>query len=168
MVQPTNLNFLSPLNFRFSIKKTPNVDFFCTNVNIPGITLGESDQESPLVRIPIPGDHISFNELTITFNVDEDMKNYKEMYDWITSLGFPESFSQYPSRSAVATDPDLIYSDCTLSILSSKQNTVARIDFEDAYITSISDLAFSTNESDVVYVSCQASLRYKLYKLTLL
>lgn len=159
--QPTNLNYLSPLNFKFSIQKTPHVDFFCTDVNIPGIRLGEADQETPLVRVPIPGDHLSFDELEITFNVDEQMQNYKEMYDWLINAGFPESFSQYNNVG------DAIFTDCSLLVLSSKMNPVARVDFENVYISSLSELRFSTRESDVVYAQCSATLRYKLFKVTL-
>lgn len=163
MTNPSNLNYLSPLNFQFAIKKAPTVNFFCTDVNLPGITLGEAEQDTPLVRIPVPGDHLTFNELTITFNVDEDMKNYKEMYDWLINVGFPESFDQY----AVQPD-DAIFTDCSLIVLSSKLNPIAQIDFRSAFVTALSDLQFSTKESDVAYITCTASLRYKLYTVTTL
>lgn len=159
--QPTNINFLAPVNFRFSIKKAPNLTFFCTGANIPGITLGESDQETPLIRVPVPGDHLTFGELTVSFKVDEDLKNYKEMYDWIINAGFPESFEQYNDVG------DAIFSDCTLSVLSSKQNVVADITFQRAYITTLSDLIFSSTESDLTYIEAQATFRYKLYNITL-
>jgi hypothetical protein len=35
---PENKNFLSPLNFRFQIKKAPHVNFFVQSVNIPAIS----------------------------------------------------------------------------------------------------------------------------------
>ena len=35
---PENRNFLSPLNFKFSIKKSPNMNFFLQKVNLPSIT----------------------------------------------------------------------------------------------------------------------------------
>ena len=37
--QPNNLDFASPTQFRFNLLKTPNVEFFVTSVNIPGISL---------------------------------------------------------------------------------------------------------------------------------
>ena len=43
--QPTNKNFLSPLGFRFTIKKAPNLNFFVQSVNIPTLSLGTVDVE---------------------------------------------------------------------------------------------------------------------------
>ena len=36
---PSNRNFLSPLNFKFTIKKAPHVNFFIQKVNVPQIIL---------------------------------------------------------------------------------------------------------------------------------
>ena len=44
---PENKNFLSPLNFRFQIKKAPNVNFFIQKVNIPQIELPQVDTPNP-------------------------------------------------------------------------------------------------------------------------
>ena len=54
--QPTKLDYASPTQFRFSIIKLPKVEYFATAANIPGITLGQANQPTPLKDIPIPGD----------------------------------------------------------------------------------------------------------------
>ena len=41
--QPTKLDYAAATQFKFNIIKLPKVEFFCTAVNIPGITLGETD-----------------------------------------------------------------------------------------------------------------------------
>ena len=33
--QPGDTNFLSPLGFRFKLKRAPNLNFFATDANIP-------------------------------------------------------------------------------------------------------------------------------------
>ena len=38
---PKSTNFLSPLGYRFQIKKMPTVNFFAQAVAIPSITVGE-------------------------------------------------------------------------------------------------------------------------------
>ena len=35
--QPTQQDYASPSQFKFSIAKLPKVEFFCTEVNIPGM-----------------------------------------------------------------------------------------------------------------------------------
>ena len=53
--QPTKLDFASPQQFKFQITKLPKVEYFCTSVNVPGISLGSLEQETPLTDIPLPG-----------------------------------------------------------------------------------------------------------------
>ena len=42
--QPDNINYLSPVGFRFSIEYIPKTNWFLTSVNLPGISLGEINQ----------------------------------------------------------------------------------------------------------------------------
>ena len=92
--QPDNKNFLSPIGFQFSIQKLPHVNYFCQSANIPEITLSEVERMSPFIKLPTPGTQLTFGALSITFRVDEDLKNYKEMYNWMIGLGFPDNFEQ--------------------------------------------------------------------------
>lgn len=92
--QPVNTNFLSPVGFNFSIQKLPTVNYFVQSVNMPGVQLGETPLNTPFHIVPTPGDHITYGELAITFKVDEDMKNFIELYNWLQYLGFPEGFNQ--------------------------------------------------------------------------
>ena len=74
---PSNRNFLSPLNFKFTIKKAPHVNFFIQKVNVPQIILKPPIAGNPFTNIPYPGDHIDYSTLEITFKVDEDLQNYQ-------------------------------------------------------------------------------------------
>ena len=52
--QPTKFDYAAPTQFKFTITKLPKVEFFCTAVNLPGISLeGTMAQETPLKDIPI-------------------------------------------------------------------------------------------------------------------
>ena len=45
--QPNNLDFASPTQFRFNLLKTPNVEYFVTSVNLPGISFsGEANMNT--------------------------------------------------------------------------------------------------------------------------
>ena len=78
-----NRNFLSPVVFKFSLKRSPAAAFFCNQANIPSIDLGIAEQPSYLKNIPIPGDKIDFGDLNLRFLVDEDLVNYMEIQNWI-------------------------------------------------------------------------------------
>ena len=83
--QPTNLNYLSQLGFRFAIKKLPNVNYFCQSVSLPSISIGAAEFNTPFGVVPRPGDKIAYSTLPIRFKVDEDFRNYIEIHDWMIS-----------------------------------------------------------------------------------
>mgnify|MGYP001193924775 CR=1 FL=1 len=82
--QPSKLDYSSPTQFRFLINQLPKVEYFTTEANIPGITLGESEFPTPLKNIPFLGDKLTYEDLTISFIndivipiVDRDADNDK-------------------------------------------------------------------------------------------
>lgn len=46
--QPTNLNYLSPVNFDLSINKLPKTRYFCTAVTLPNIIMSETTMATTL------------------------------------------------------------------------------------------------------------------------
>ena len=102
--QPTALDYSSPTQFRFLINQLPKVQYFTTEANIPGITLGSTSFETPLKDIAGVGDKVTYQTLDVSFLVDENLNNYKEIHDWITSLGFAQSHDQFKSLQATGAD----------------------------------------------------------------
>ena len=85
--QPTNLNYLSPVNFDLLINKLPKTKYFCVGATLPGINFSEAQHNTTLaIESYLPGDKITFDPLVVRFAVDEDMKNYQEIYNWIICL----------------------------------------------------------------------------------
>ena len=125
--QPTNLNYLSPVNFDLLIQKLPKTRYFCTGVNIPSINFSEALMDTKLaIQSALPGDKITFAPLTVKFVVDEDMKNYQEIFDWIMDLG--PGIDSADIKSLVGGtaprkgDELQMYSDATLMINTSSNN----------------------------------------------
>ena len=164
---PENKNFLSPLNFKFFIKKTPYINFFIQKINLPSIRLIQVDTSNPFVKTPYAGDHIDFGTLTMNFKVDEDLKNYLEIHNWIIGLGFPERYEQYRdlSNKPIYTG-DGIVSDMTLTILASTKTPNYEITFVDAFPVSLSDLTFNTMDNTVNFLSADATFKYTHYTIT--
>lgn len=164
--QPTNNNFLSPLGLRFTIKKAPLVSYFVQSCNIPSVSIDRIEIPNPFIKYPVPGSQLTYNPLVLTFKVDEDLKNYLEIYNWLLGLGFPDDFEQY--RQINNADPmsgEGIYSDCTLTVLSSAQNPNFEVVYLDAYPTSLSDLTFDTREQDVNYLEATSTFAYRRYRV---
>ena len=171
-----NRNFLSPVGFKFGLKRSPAVAFFCNEANIPSLDLGISEQPSYLKNIPIPGDKIQFGDLNLRFLVDEDLKNYMEIQNWIRGLGFPESLQEFQDLDDAGqlTDAfgkfkgsrDDIYSDGNLEILSSNLVPQFQVQFSDCFPSSLSTITFDATDTDIEYFTADVSFKYTIYRIT--
>ena len=74
--QPINTSFLSPIGFKFQLNNFPAVNYFCQSATLPGISISAIDVPTPLKTVAQVGDEVSFEELSIKFIVDENMKNW--------------------------------------------------------------------------------------------
>lgn len=168
--QPSNKNFLSPLGFKFIIKKTPNINWFVQSVNLPGLTIPSANVSTPFVNLPFTGDQMRFDHLEVTFRVDEDMKNYLEIYNWMVSMGFPETFEEYkgPGPGLHKLNHEQLYSDASLIIHDSKMNPNVEITFRDVFPIQLSELKFDTTLPDVSYVQSTAIFTYQRFKINTL
>lgn len=163
---PSNINPLSPNGFMFSIKKLPELTFFCQEVNLPNITLGESMMSTPLVNIPVPGETLEFQSLEVQFLIDSEMQNYTAIYNWMSGLAFPVSYEQH--KQFVATSGDTLdstkfYSDATLQILGNTNSSVKIVKFVDVFPISLNSLTFTSTSQDVQYLMGNATFRYTYY-----
>jgi hypothetical protein len=161
--QPSNQNFLSPIGFRFGIRKLPLVNWFLQSVSIPGITMNEAIQPTPFIDAYQPGEKLTYDPLTITFKVDEDMKNWSELQEWLVGIGNPRSFQEYKANLD-KHGGEAIVSDGTLMIMNSNMNANFEIIFHDMFPTTISELALATTDSDITYVTATATFRYLNYE----
>ena len=171
--QPENRNFLSPTGFKFTLKRTPKVSFFCNQANIPDLTLGVAVQPSYTKMLPTPGDIIEFGDLNIRFLVDEDLQNYLEIQNWIRGLGFPETlqeiynFQQTGFINAKIEAQKLLglYSDGTLQVLTSASVPNFQIVFKDLFPYSLGTLSFDATSTDVQYFTADVSFKYTIYNI---
>ena len=166
--QITNRNFLSPVGFKFNIAKEPKVTFFCNSARIPEISLGTAVQSTYLKDLDIPGEKLSYGDLSIRFLVDENMENYMAIHNWITGLGFPETTEQY--RDLITNNDGVLdskeaFSDGTLRVLNSNFKDAAVVKFKDMFPYSISSLDFDATATDVQYFTAEASFKYTVYNI---
>ena len=171
-----NRNFLSPVGFKFGLKRSPGVAFFCNSANIPDISLGIAEQPTYLKDIPVPGDKIQFGDLNLRFLVDEDLTNYMEIQNWIRGLGYPESLQEYQDLDDSGNLTDAfgffkkgradIYSDGNLQILSSNLVPQFQVQFSDLFPYSLSTMSFDATDTDIEYFTADVSFKYTIYRIT--
>ena len=185
--QPTVFDYSQTNQFRIFLPIFPTTEWFVVSANIPGITMGQATQATPFVDMPLVGEKIDFENFDMTFIVDEQLKNYMEMYNWVKNIGFPYSGEEQFNKLARADNLDRekkirnptsvgvgaaaaystgdrnLYTDIRLDILSSKNHTVANIIMYEAFPISMSSIEYSQQETDTNYATCAVSFAYSWF-----
>jgi len=82
-----NKSILNSNNFRLLIDRVPTVEYYVQSVSIPSLSFVEVNIPTRIgVDAYFPGDKVEFGQLSVSFIVDEDIENYKEIYDWMDSI----------------------------------------------------------------------------------
>ena len=181
--QPDQLDYASPTQFRFGIHQLPKVEFFTVSANLPGISAGTATHATPFKDIPIMGEKLEYENLSISFIVDEYLENYISLHNWMIGYGFPKNREQFrtfrdvtsntpaggktPSVDLIesATPDKAMYSDAFLQILSNKNNPILEVSFENAFPISLSALDFTQTATDVEYLVATAEFAYQIYEI---
>ena len=174
---PDNLSYLAPTQFELLIKKLPNTKYFSTGVNVPSISVAEVQQPTRYgANVKVPGDKISYGEITVTFIVDENMENWTELYTWmsqITSSTDPDKYRSLVGANRRANEPydgsgdyDAVYSDMTIVVTTAANNPNRYIRIQDAFPTSLGEITMDTTVAGgLSYVTCTASFQFTTFEI---
>ena len=181
--QPTVYDYATGTQWRIAFNRIPKTTWFCTAANVPGITLGEASYPTPMVDMFLTGDKLTFETLNITFIVDEELQNYRELWNWLVGIGSPVSHDQWATaltqgdgavrqfgtedidpRTKVTYEESNLYSDATLIVYNSKNIPKVDVKFKNMFPTSLSALEYSQDLSDVEYFKASATFRYLYYE----
>jgi len=158
-------NFLSGIGFQFSLKKLPGVSFYCQSANVPSINLSVATQATRFNTLQEPGDEVNYDDLTVRFLVDENLKNYMSIHNWIRYLGHPESSDDWTNFSDGELYTEKQYSDGFIFILDSNFNRKFEIYFKDLFPVSLGGLNFDATYTDTEYFAVDATFKYTIYDI---
>ena len=176
--QPTVFDYASPTTWRIKFARIPKVEWFCTNVTLPGITLGEALYPTPMLDTYLSGDKLTFETLSATFLVDEELQNYRELWDWMVGIGAPKNHAQFSAALSGGSTPTTqmptakgttpteggLYDDATLIVYNSKNIAKVNIQFKQIFPTSLSGLNYAQDSTDVDYFRADATFRFMYYE----
>jgi len=168
---PENPNLLHPNKFQLNFSRCPNIQYFCQSVSIPGISMSEVPQTTPFVDLFVPGEKAIYDLLNVTFYVDEDLESWREIHDWIRAMTFPKEYSEYRNlgnlneftRQAKSKTPQ--YSDASITLLTSSNNSNLRFKFFDVFPTTLSTFIMSSTDSPENIITADATFRYSYYDI---
>ena len=160
--QPTNLNQLNVVSFDVSFSRLPAVQYFCQRISLPTVVLGETNEPSPFLNLPLEGDTLTYEALSISFIVDEDLQNYISIYEWLTALGFPREYGQFAELKEQSTgSTQTKYSDLTIVLHTNKSNPNYRIRFTDCFPTSLSSIQFDATPTGMDPIVVDATFNFR-------
>ena len=158
--QPSNHNNLTNNKFRFILTRCPTVSYFCQRANIPSLSFGTSILSNPTgVTIKRPGTSYVYEDLQIGFAIDEGMKNWLELHNWIRDLGF-----SYVGNSEILKEHQKV-SSAYLLILNSAYRPQMVVKFKNIYPTFLSGIDFDSSNTDTETVLATATFSYTHYEI---
>lgn len=150
-------NYLSPQSFIVSIDRLPHVEFFTQKVMIPDVSGSPQQTNTPLGLIYDSPSQLQYSDLDITFIIDEDMKNYLEILNWLEGMGSPNTQDQYAKLEA---SDEGIQSDITIVINNNHKNPNLHFKFKDCFPVNISSISLDVTSADTIYSEATATFRY--------
>jgi hypothetical protein len=170
MSTPNPSNYLATNFFKLAFdrgedtSKIPTVEYFAQSVNLPSLTISPLELPVAQFGVPIrtPVGRYFYENVSISFLVDEEMKNWMEVYEWMRSCGNAEDFAEY------AGDPDYsdIFTDGTLLIMDASYNPMKKVVFKDMFPVGISGIQFSSVVVDTEPVIATATFAYTSYEIS--
>lgn len=160
-------NQLELKTFQLILDRTPMIDYFCTSVSIPGLSATAVRQPSPFVDIKVTGDKLIYQPFIANVIVDEEMKNWQEIFDWMVSYGHPDNFEQYQdSRFSQNNLYPSKKSGAKVLIPNNKYNNAHEFTFEDMFPIDMSDIVFDVQIQDTQVAVFTVTFEYTQYRKT--
>lgn len=159
----TQKSFLQSTGYLFSIQRLPRTSFVVQRINLPGISLNPVMVPTPFVSRAEAGDHLLYDELRVTFKVDEDLKNYLEIHNWLRGLGFPEEYEEYAELEKLPGSG--AKSNALLVILDAKKRPRFEVSFVDCVPISLSQLQFESTAATLPFIEADVSFRYTSFSI---
>lgn len=172
----STVDYTNQALFKMQFDKIPNLTYLSYNVTIPGISLGEITIGNQVIDYKVPGDKLTYEPLVLNFIVQENLKNWIEIHDWLTGLGHPNETAEYkrfvegkapgmhPS-ARTKTEKQNKYGDAQLFILSNKLNPIIKVTFIDAWPVSLSPLTYDASMTNSEPTTCDVTMNYTNYRI---
>lgn len=159
---PENTSFLQPTKYTFVIPNLPFARYFCQTVTMPGVSATPITQLNPLSDIFRHGVKLDYDQLTMSFLVDEDLRVWEETYNWLRSTAMPTRSEEYAKHFKPDTP---IYYDGILTINTNANIPNLRFKFRDCHPVSLSGVTFSVSETADNIITSELGIRYDYFEI---
>jgi hypothetical protein len=131
-------------------------------------------RQTPFIDLYVAGEKLIYDTFNVTFLVDEDLKTWTEIHDWVRALTFPTDFREYFDLVKGGSSPMNVmkntgsmgkpqYSDAILTLYTNKNNPNFRIKLYDVFPTSLSSILINTSDTAENIIASDATFRFSYY-----
>ena len=157
--QPTSTNYLYQTFYKFQMRRLPKVNYFMQKVSLPDFASGGPiEQPTRFVPVKHPNKNVSFENLTIEFLVDENLENWRELYDWMRTIYLVNNYEKFESETSTH------FTEGSILLLNSAMNVNKEIRFHNLLPISLSGIDFDSTDTDLSPRIATATFAFDFYE----
>ena len=157
--QPTSTNYLYQTFYKFQMRRLPKVNYFMQKVSLPDFASGGPiEQPTRFVSVKHPSKNVSFDNLTIEFLVDENLENWRELYDWMRTIYLVDDYKNFESETSTH------FTEGSILLLNSAMNVNKEIRFHNLLPISLSGIDFDSTDTDLSPRIATATFAFDFYE----
>jgi hypothetical protein len=140
-------NPLYPGQFGLVIEsdKFKKVEYFCTKVNIPALSMTPTNQNFQNFEGFGFADQLKYGSLSIEFIIDEELKNYLEIHSWMERIQSENLRESY---------------DAVVLIYNNRSQLVKQVRFKDLVPQSLGAIDLSSQDPPETPITCSVDFVY--------
>jgi hypothetical protein len=134
--------------FIFDTPELKNLSFHCQTISIPAVSLPTVEMPYHQLTAQYSGDRVTFEPFSATFLVDEKLKNFSLIFQWIMKQ---------------AMEQTIIKRDLTLMLYNNSNNISHKIRFIGALPTQLSPVSLASTLTNSQVLASDVSFSYDYY-----
>jgi hypothetical protein len=148
-----NFNPLSPNKFLVVINRFKPLSFFAQEIVLPSVILGQNRMPTNRsITYSTPGDTVEYDDLMISFIVDEDLVAYKQLKDWEEEMAGTEI-------------PEERFSDLSILLLTNNSNKNHTFKFYNTWPHTIGNIGLSVAQAEDAPVTVDVTFKHSKFEI---
>jgi len=155
-------NYLSPTSFRVIVPRLPMMTYYVQSVSIPSVVLGymEIPAYKGLPKQQAPSYLDISDNIIINFNIDEDMKNWQEIYDWMGKV-----VSTPDNNGSVNPKDSLLYNGIIVLIYNNAKKLKKKFTFNNCFPTNLSSFEMNSGVPSIDPILLTVNFEYSHFEV---
>jgi len=136
------------------------VELQLSSFSVPAVTLGTAIQPTAFLDIPHPASQMTFTPLHISFRVEDNLRNYLAVHNWLVNIGSPFNRQQYESLG------ENVHRDLIIFFYDSLHNKIAEVKFINSFPIELGEIRMGFEETIPEPIHVPASFSYERFVIT--